>query len=306
MQITYGPGVVRHVIPDSAAWRASTPDAGPNWYNRTVNRSVHLQAIDRALLTFQGAPSLPNFTAIENAYNTWRATKLNRRGQVVSRRLNASAGLEADLSLHRAFLNGRNTVMGHVENGLAALNWKTRALCAELYTNPNDPLWNPLLPQDILALELEANVSSRWANVIPQTVAGWQVVGAGEAQRLANWPNLAAGVAGIPVRAALMNQLGINVDTGGWPPWQGHAAFARKGLFCHSFAALAADYLYTNRIALEAGTQFRIHSIAVVHQQPAQVGGMTHWWVCVNAPTQIQYAAAVATLLMARACGALS
>lgn len=287
MQLTFGPGVVRNVIPDAATWALNTPDAGGHWYTRTVNRSVALQGIDRSLATFQATPSLTNFGAIQTAYNTWRLTKLNRHAQVISRRRAASDNLEGDLARHRSFLDGRNQVKARVELGLSALQWKNRAICAELYSNPNDPGWNPLLPEDILALELEANVTSRWANVIPPTLAGWHDVGAAERQRLANWPNLTAGVGGITIRSALLQRLNINAAAGQWPPWQGRAAFVRKGLFCHSFAALAAEYLYANRVALEAGTQFRIHSISVIHQQAADVGGMTHWWVAVNAPTQI-------------------
>jgi hypothetical protein len=286
VKIKYSPLIVRDVVPTLAEWRLATPDSDGHWYSRTVNRSPLFQLVDQSLANFEAVPSMASFRAIANAHRAWKNSKPIRHGDVVSRRRVASNDLEACIARHEIFLNDRDRVMNRVEDGLALLQWKSRAISAELYRNPRGGGWAPLTEQDILALELEAQLSSRWANMVPATLEEWSVIGEGESNRLNQWPTLVAGPASRMFLGALQLQVGVN---GAWPPWQGVVPFVRKGLFCHSFAALAAEFLFVNRTYLEAGTQFRIHSISVVHQQAAERGGMTHWWVCVNAPSEIDY-----------------
>ncbi len=69
-------------------------------------------------------------------------------------------------------------------------------------------------------------------------------------------------------------------------PWNVNI-HVRKGLFCHSSAAIAAHVIHSNRNALQAGHTCPIRPINVIHQQPNTAGQMTHWWVCVNRPDRL-------------------
>jgi hypothetical protein len=297
MLFTYGPGVTRTVaIPAPGAWLASTPANDGHWYSRTVRRSAPLQRLDAALLAFNGVPGLQNFTNLENAYNAWHGTKVNCFGNFSSRRAAATNPLEAALITHRQWLNDAATVMARVEAGLGALNWKNNILCAELYRRERDVRWAPLQQRDIFAIASEQVLTSGWVHPPgPPDVAAWSAVGAAERQRLAQWPHLNAGI-----HDRMRRVTGIDPgDPTQWPPWQHRlpaapapdVPFVRKGLFCHSCAALAVEYLYANRAALVLGTHYTIHSIDVIHQQPAadDPTRTSHWWVCVNGPAQITY-----------------
>lgn len=289
MLITYGPGVTRNVnLPVPAQWLASTPATEGHWYSRTVNRSPGLQAIDRSITTFQQIPTLASFQQMEVAYAAWHQSKINCRGNFSSRRAPASNLLGQQLADHRAWLDDCQRVKRRIERRLLrAIPWKTNTLCAELYTNPQSPAWAPLLATEVSALAAESTLTSQWANVAPATVAGWVTAGHNELTRLNLWENLP------PMPELVLNNR-FNIQ---WPPWRNRAvgqppfagALVRKGLFCHSYAALAADYIFNHIGALENGTGYRIHSIDLIHQwnQPGQT--MQHWWVCVNGPMTIQY-----------------
>lgn len=295
MNIIYGPGVSRNVdLPASAVWLANTPASHGHWYSRTVNRSAALQAIDRSILAFNQIPGLPGFVQMETAYAAWHQSKINCIGNFSSRRAPASNPLGQALATHRTWLNDSRTVMDRIEAGLLNdIPWKTDTLCAELYEHEQDPLWAPLQQRDVEVLAFEATLTSRWAMNAPLTVQAWDQVGAGELARLNAWDALPAG----HPRYAMRQVMGIDANVPGqWPPWSNRphpgpqVAFVRKGLFCHSYAALAANWIYHNIPALEAGTQYRIHSIDIIHQWNAPGSTMQHWWVCVNGPQQIQYA----------------
>ncbi len=275
MEITYGAGVTRHIIPDVDSWRRNNPDSAqvPN---------LSRQNLESALTDFQTTPSLNSFHKIESCHRAFQAAqplRIVKRVAGTAQPPSAADSLKDDLARHKAFLTGRDTVKAKVASALAELGWQERAICAELYTQPEQASWAPLTENDILALECEASASSKWAHLPPKSLSQWAEIGEKEIAALSQWPAL-----GFTARSAIQTR-----NLGEWPTWQDHAPFARKGLFCHSSAAIAAAHLFENRSQLVSGTQFHIYSIAAAHQQASEPGGITHWYLVVNAPEAIQY-----------------
>jgi hypothetical protein len=272
MLIKYGFEVERHITPDVNSWLTNTANLGGG---AGQNRSVSLQDLDDSLRNFNNNPTLDTFKQIESTYKRFNETQSPR----IHPPPNVNVSLRADLERHRLFLDGRDIVKRRVELCLASLSWKEKAICAELYKPQSDSSWAPLTENDMLALECEANASSRWANIPPRSIAGWAEVGAKEADALQKWPEI-----GLAARTAIQSR-----ELGPWPPWRGRIPFVRKGMFCHSAAAISAEYLFKHRKMLVHGTQFCIHSIAAAHQQAASAGDITHWYIIVNSPESIEH-----------------
>lgn len=279
MFITYdalGGGV--QVLPTLADWKRNT-DGG-----RFVRRSSELRAIDTALATFEATPSIANFEAVERNYGAWSRTKLNRYGVVESRRQPASDILGDHTRQHKLRLAGKTAVKNDLERMLEdTVDWKTKALCAELYYDPEDVRWAPLSAVDVTLLGNEATLSSGWAQVIMNTnMQQWSDWGEGEIARLQAWPNFLGGV------FRMRNSGALNANGGRIVP-ANRAPVVRKGLFCHSFAAIAANVVFQNRRQLISGP-FRIRSIELINHRPAPnqaINLMNHWWLCVNKPHRL-------------------
>lgn len=290
MDLVYG-AATDSKLPMAAGWLANTHRTGP--LGGTYVRSAQLQQIDAALTAFHVTPTLANLTQLSTRNQTWRTAKTSCFGNFSSRRAPQANALATSIQDYQAFLADRITLMQRVNahiNGvdLGGLSWKQLYLAAELYDFDEDPGgWAAVGQRNVEALEFEARAGSGWAMNAPATVPEWAQKGAAEVAAATNWPTPT-----LSVRMQLP-RIGLTVDQ--WPPWTtgaGGAAllpFLRKGLFCHAAAALAAHWLDTNRLVLEAGLSCRIRTIDIIHQQAAEQGGMTHWWVCVNKPDRMNF-----------------
>ena len=287
MQVVYNPAHAPQILlPSRQSWKNATRDAA--WGGLRHPRSRALGAIDTALHALEADPSDAAFVTLRNNMNNWYATKVDAAGVFHSRRDPAATPVRALINQHHQFLLDRNTLKQRIEQQiLNSFNWKTRVLCAELYVGDAfGPAWAPLTQQALEALEWEARLSSGWAHHPPAQIDDWSNRGRMEAASLAAWPNLPAGGSGHVLRARM--PIDLNIMPAAWPPW---GVFVRKGLFCHSCAALAVHAIYANRAVLQAGLTCQIRSIDVVHQQPAVPGGISHWWVCVNRPVELRLTA---------------
>ena len=169
----------------------------------------------------------------------------------------------------------RETLMQRVEKLLRdSTGWPSKCLCAELYTANDDP-WGA---NKAIAgvLEKECRLVSGWAMNAPNAFEDFCEKGEADANAVQQWPNLTS-----KARILLPSQ-GI-----AWPPAWGGTAW-RKGLYCHSSAAIAAWALDANRLDLGQGLGVQIKSIDIVQQMPASKGTMSHWWVFVNRPDDLK------------------
>ena len=236
-----------------------------------------MQQLDTALATLEAQPTVHHFDQVRQRHQQWVGVHTNPvTGVAHSRRANSANRLAAQITAHRGVLAHAATLRQRIETLLAAENWATKCLCAELYVP--GPQWNasPAAPY-VQLLEEECISSSGWAKVQPNSLADFSRHGASDLDTLQQWPNLA-----FKSRIILQSRYGFQ----NWPPWG--ALSVRKGLFCHSSAAIAAHLIEQNRAALHAGLNCPIRSIDLVHQQPAVPGGISHWWVAVNRPDEVR------------------
>ncbi len=278
MQLVYGAQVF-DIVPTRDEWKSRTA-AG-----LLKPRSAALGQIDTALATFDTNPNAASFNALRNNFNVWYNSKLTG-GAFQSNRGAEPLHVRQMLANHAQLLQDRTQLMQNVENQLLTVNWQSRAIWAEIYDPTNAAAFPGALQTYVGDLEWESRLSSGWAQNPPLQVPEWAQRGQTEAANLATWPNLPGGGPGVVLRARMMPDLGI--APANWPRWA--PGFARKGLFCHSCAAISADAVFSNRAALQAGLHCPIRSVELVHQQPATVGGMSHWWLCVNRPDEIRFA----------------
>jgi len=247
------------------------------------DRSTLLQAVSTALRNFDQTPTAAHLTQVRAAFTNWLGAKPGRFNQVTGRiksvRATGAAALNAQLAQLVQLHQERDTAMGRVRTLLDQLNWKTKCLCAELY-DPDVDLGQASPYVDILAEE--SNFSSGWARLVPDPapVRFWDQKGAEEAQGLQQWPQLST-----KARTLLTSRHG----GAAWPPWRA-GTHVRKGLFCHSAAALAVHAIRQAAAQIEAGCQaWRIRAVDVIHQKPIGTGPMTHWWVGINRPDQVDF-----------------
>ena len=289
------------VLPARGAWIAATRD--DDWRHF---RSWGLRGIDNALGMIETSPSARGLEDLYHRTREWHESKTNPVTRVFRSRRGLSPTLLKD-SVKRLYdrLQDRNMLMYRIRQYLDQLDWKRLIVCAELYEEAAKAArlhgsgWAPLTHQHVRNLSWEARISSHWAHGSPPAaVPWWSDRGREEATRLDAWPALAPGIPGMGARSGIDDKRDrpatAHVDApDNWPPW--HAAGVavpniRRGLYCHSCAALAAHVIHHNRLALEAGLDdCRIRSIDVVRQPPPHSDRtMSHWWVCVNRPDRIR------------------
>ena len=301
-------GAREMVLPTHEEWLRVTADN--TWHGWRHHRSLALRRIDSALGMLETQPSARVVDHLFHDTRAWHASK-DSAGRFGSRRGSAATDLTQSVKKLYDRLQDRNMLMDRISRHLDdALDWKRRILCAELYVDAANPRsfvassWAPLTLEHVKNLAWEARTSSQWAAIAPRSVPEWSDRGSSEADSLAAWPNLPAGGSGRAVRSGIQarrdliaagnRHLADDNAPDNWPPW--HVAGApppphvRKGLFCHSCAALAAHVICENRLALEAGLDdCRIRSIDIIQQQPEPGGVMHHWWVCVNRPDTLRF-----------------
>lgn len=270
MEVVYGTDV-SEILPTMADFRARSA------LGAFHSRSQALQQLDQTLQTIEQRPNVHRFQQIEQQHAAWVATKgVSNAGGVASKRAGASNTLAAQLRAHRRRLDDLATLMGRVEQLLEQeVSWRTKCLCAELY-DPTAPGWGALAPH-VEILEQECRMASGWAMHAPDTLAGWSEHGRADLATVTQWPQLAT-----KTRIVLQS----HHQLAAWPPWQGMSV--RKGLFCHSSAAIAAYLIDANRATLQQGLRCPIRAVDIVHQQPPTQGGMSHWWVAVNRPDEVR------------------
>lgn len=255
------------VLPNPATWLSDTKVTTLG-LERT--RSAALQTVDRNLADFIQSPTAPRLTALRQNLNAWLQSK-TKGGQVKSIREPHATNLQARVQALYDRTSDMPRLMGAIETELDTLDWREDVLCAECYGNQGgqaQAAWQAV-NLDPMPLEREAIMMSKWADVVPRDIDGWAERGEEEKARLEAWPTLIG-----PKRMML----------GPWPPWA--VPFVRKGLFCHSLAALAVKIITDKRAQVEGGGACRIRSIDVFHQK-AKGALITHWWVCINRPQQL-------------------
>ncbi|UVH55630.1 hypothetical protein NWF24_22655 [Variovorax paradoxus] len=279
MDMTFGPNTYT-VLPTPAGFAGAS--AANYRYMRglisgTYARSNELSGVDGALTAFDQVPSRANWLTLTLRMQTWLTAKAGRynvgTGVINSVRGASVTNLKAQIDAYRQFLLDRDTLMANVANQLDLLNWRTRTICAELYDDANNAAFGLYAPH-IAVLEEEGILSSGFVRAFRPghtTIADWDNAGASELGRLNAWPTL-QGVA----RFRINN----------WRAWHPALADPRKGLFCHSSAALAVHCIVTHRIALQGALSCPIRSIDVYHQR-GNAGEITHWWVAINRPDNI-------------------
>lgn len=281
MKALYGQDLV-DIVSAKEEWTAASE---LKWFNP---RSAALKAIDSALATLETSPTIGNFDRIINLYGAWRRTKIDpRTGRAMSKRGTAGNALVDQLREHKGILDDRVTLMQRVIQTMDQIDWKRRCLCAELYDTADNRDWGAINGY-VNWLAAESRASSGWANQFPQNIFELAERGEAEIEAVNNWPNI-----GFRTKVGLARWIQsetdqiVNPSTIQWPPWNGNP-HVRKGLFCHSSAAIAARVIHSQRAVLHAGLRCQIRTIDVVHQQPRERGQMTHWWVCVNRPDELR------------------
>jgi len=260
MKVVYGTQTFE-ITPTKADWKSRTA------LGKNKSRSDALTRVDNAFDNLESNPTVANFTALQTAFNTWYNSK-TATGTFQSERGIEPIHVRQMLNKHQQLLTDRQQLMQDVETALTALNWKTKAIHAEIYDSAKAARFGPLQTY-VPHLEWESIINSGWAKNPPSTVNEWS-----DAGRL-----------GILMQSRMSGAINIAPNT--WPQWA-PSNYARKGLFCHSCAAISANIIYTDRATLQGNLQCPIRSIELVHQQPAQVGQISHWWLCVNRPDEIQ------------------
>lgn len=264
MEINYGQGW-EDVISSTTTWDTTTRD--DKWKGLRHPRSSELKKVDRALAGFHLAPSVASYQMLRQRFIEWAGGKQRLvNGNIDSRRAWGANTLERQIQQMDATLVAQTHLKNNINNQLMNLNWKQHALCAELCEDI-----------DVIgeSLNNEANLSSGWAMKITPNppINFWYQKGQDEATRLFGWPNLAR------TPRILMSSRGMQ-----WPTSNNF----RWGLYCHSSAALAVRTIVEFLGLILVGGH-PIRSIDVIQQQPAQPGGMSHWWVCINKPTLAKF-----------------
>lgn len=242
--------------------------------DKNGRRSPQLGAVDRALRTLELAPTVQNLKQLASTYGLWVT------GHQKTAKTLPAVNLKKQLDVLLTRLKDRDTLIRRLNGALDVLDWRRRCLCAELFKH-NIELGQANEHVDVLAAE--ARLSSGWANGIQEGAAldFWTAKGALEQAALAQWPALT-----LKARMVMQSQKVIQPNAA-WPPWG--ALFMRRGLYCHSAAALAAQVVNSSRGAAQAGHTCSIRSLDVIHQQPPQTGQLTHWWVAVNRPDRLEF-----------------
>jgi len=275
MKLVYGQTVI-HAIPTCDEWKEKTK------LGRMTSRSTALKRVDTALTNFDTNPGQATYNTLCIQFNTWYQSKVVN-GKFTSGRGDGPDKLKNILRLFGRKVNDRQLLMAAVERKVQETGWQTKATWGEIYETQKKDNYG-LLKDHVEDLEWEARVSSGWAMNTPDNVEDWADKGSDEIKRLRAWPNLAAGRAGLSSRMRMMPDLGAGSHE--WPRFN---IFVRKGVFCHSSAAIAAHILHTKRTLFNSTAHFcPIESIDIIQQSPAANAGMCHWWVCVNRPDEIR------------------
>ncbi len=278
MQFVYGQRV-EHILPTRAEWKKATS------LGTFKIRSSAIKHIDRALTNFDNNPCAATLHSLKHQFQTWYRNKTTS-GTLNSKHADPSFKLEHLIKYYEWLERDRRTLKTEVENRMATTGWKSKATWGEIYQAQHAAAYGQLQPY-VEDLEWEARVCSGWAMNPPADINSWSSIGADEVKRLEAWPQLAAGKPGLIARMKIMGQLGCAAHQ--WPRFA--PLNVRKGVFCHSSAAIAAHLLHKNRAALNSTAHFcRIKSIDIIQQQASRTGSMCHWWVCVNRPDEIRLA----------------
>jgi hypothetical protein len=239
------------ILPTQAEWNTQV---GPV-------RSSEVDAVGQKLHALETPPVSQSFLDLEKVL-----TDLLKTPNAPA----AATTLSAQVKAVRGVIKDCDTLMTRVEQLVQTkVPWPTKCLCAELYTANDDP-WKK--DKDIAGqLEKECRLTSGWAMNAPTDFTQFCEKGEADADLVTKWPQLAV------KSKIIFTSQGIE-----WPPkWSDPW---RKGLYCHSSAAIAAWLLDQNRVTLTTGLSLPIKSIDIVQQMPSSTGQMSHWWVYVNRP----------------------
>jgi hypothetical protein len=248
-------GVETTILSTPAEWTAAVGTAG----------GPSIDGVRARLQALETTPTIASFLQLDMALKQL----LSKPGAPA-----AANTLNAQVTALKNTIRDRDTLMQRIEKLLRdEIAWPTKCLCAELYTNTADP-WGTdrAIAGD---LEMECRMTSGWAMNAPTDFDGFCEKGEADANCVKQWPNLTKKA-----------QIQFGSRQKAWPPAWTKAW--RKGLYCHSSAAIAAWMLHTKRTELATGLGVQIKSIDIVQQMPGTSGTMSHWWVFVNRPDSLR------------------
>ena len=266
------------LLPTGEEWRTKSALTGKL-------RSGKLKELDNALDLLDKNPTLSLFDQVNNKFTVWSNTKRTPNGAFdKTKRRDAANELNEQIRRLGEIRRDRTQLMQRVQTLIDHhLPWRSRCLCAELYDTKDRRDWG-VLKDHVKWLEDESSGSSGWSKLPSTTIDGWSDKGEEEIRAVNQWPQL-----GFKTRVLLASRMGVDQIsiTVPWMATNG-ALHVRKGLYCHSSAAIVAHLIHQNRNALQNGLQCPIRSIGLIHQRSNETLAMTHWWVCINLPDELR------------------
>ncbi len=247
-------------------------------------KSILTKAVKRSKKRLVDTPNTQTFGHFQREFQEV-TRKQNKRAKSDSQTTKHLRNYEDAIVRYNAYLMGCHVARRRLIAALDALNWKDKTIWAEIYSG-NPANFGALTPY-VSDLLWESRQCSGWANIDPASFDVWINKGQMEIDHLNAWPNLPANKPSFSMN--VHRAAGINpADANQWPRWQPNPGFARKGLFCHSSSAIAANVAYNGRANLNQRF-WKLRSIDIIQQQADRTGGMCHWWVCVNRPEKIYF-----------------